>query len=196
MNATKSSRFSRPPAPERVLEIASELFYAEGINTVGVDRIAAEADASKATLYSHYGNKDGLVAAYLERRSALSREQLMRRVQDIGDAQEKLLEIFGSLSDWYSEDDFHGCHFINAGSELADPDHPAVEVGRRHRDWVRGLFEELAEELGARDPAMLAAQLLMLQDGATVAADLDGYRDAARAARDAAGHLIDTCAKG
>jgi hypothetical protein len=69
------SRFSRPLAPERVLKIASELFYAEGINTVGVDRIAAEADASKATLYAHYGNKDGpspptSIACPLARRSA------------------------------------------------------------------------------------------------------------------------------
>ncbi|MFZ0387244.1 MAG: helix-turn-helix domain-containing protein, partial [Solirubrobacteraceae bacterium] len=72
MSESGRSRFSRPTAPERVLEIASELFYGEGINTVGVDRIAAEADASKATLYAHFGNKDGLVAAYLDRRSALS----------------------------------------------------------------------------------------------------------------------------
>jgi len=75
MSEAGRSRFSRPTAPERVLEIASELFYGEGINTVGVDRIAAEADASKATLYAHFGNKDGLVAAYLDRRSAVSRQQ-------------------------------------------------------------------------------------------------------------------------
>jgi AcrR family transcriptional regulator len=187
-----ASRFSRPPAPERLLEVAGDLFYEEGINAVGVDRIAAEADASKTTLYAHYGNKDGLVAAYLDRRSALSREQLAGQIEDAGDAREKLLEIFGSLADWYSQDDFHGCHFIHAGGELADPDHPAVEVGRRHRNWVKGLFEKLAAELGARDPGMLAAQLLMLYDGATVAADLDGYRDAARAAHEAAAQVIDS----
>lgn len=196
MRTTRSSRFSRPPAPERVLEVAGELFYAEGINAVGVDRIAVEADASKTTLYTHYGNKDGLAAAYLERRATLWREQLMEHLRDGDDARVKLLEIFTSLADWYGEDDFHGCHFINAGSELTDPDHPAVEVVRRHRNWVRGLFEELAAELGARDPRMLAAQLLMLQDGATVAADLDGYREAARAARDAAAHLIDSSIAG
>jgi AcrR family transcriptional regulator len=192
MSTTKSSRFSRPPAPERVLEIASELFYAEGINTVGVDRIAAEADASKATLYAHYGNKDGLVAAYLDRLSACSREQLTQHFESNGDARQKLFRIFDALADWYEEDDFRGCHFMIAGSELTAPDHPAAEVGRRHRAWVKDLFERLAAELGAVDPALLAAQLLMLYDGATVAADLDSYPDAARAARDAAEHLIDS----
>jgi AcrR family transcriptional regulator len=196
MSSHASSRFSRPPAPERLLEVAGELFYGEGINTVGVDRVAAEADASKATLYAHYGNKDGLVAAYLDRQATRTREQLAERVQDAGDAREKLLEIFGSLADWYRQDDFHGCHFIHAGSELADPDHPAVEVGRRHRNWVKGFFEELADELGARDPGILAAQLLMLYDGATVAADLDGYPDAARAAYEAAAHVIDSSTAG
>ena len=192
MSNAGSSRFSRPPAPERVLEIASELFYAEGINTVGVDRIAAEADASKATLYAHFGSKDGLVAAYLDRRSARSREDLIEHLESDGDARQKLLRIFDALVDWYEEDDFRGCHFIIAGSELTAPDHPAVEVGRRHRAWVKGHFEGLATELGAADPALLGAQFLMLYDGATVAADLDGYPEAARAARDAAERLIDS----
>jgi len=93
-----TSRFSRPRAPERLLEVAGDLFYEEGINAVGVDRIAAEADASKTTLYAHYGNKDGLVAAYLDRRAALSREQLAEQVQDAGDAREKLLEVFSAHS--------------------------------------------------------------------------------------------------
>jgi AcrR family transcriptional regulator len=192
MSTTKSSRFSRPPAPERVLEIASELFYAEGINTVGVDRIAAEADASKATLYAHYGNKDGLVAAYLDRLSARTQERLTQHLESDATAREKLLHIFDDLADWYAEDDFRGCHFIIAGSELTTPDHPAAKVGRRHRAWVKDLFTQLATDLGAADPPLLAAQLLMIYDGATVAADLDSYADAARAARAAAEHLIDS----
>jgi AcrR family transcriptional regulator len=190
MSETGQSRFSRPPAPQRVLEIASELFYGEGINTVGVDRIAAEADASKATLYAHFGSKDSLVAAYLDRRAALSRRQLTEHVESEGDARDKLLRVFDSLVDWYSEDDFRGCHFIHAGSELTDPEHPAVIVTRRHRQWVKNLFTELSEAVGAPEPHLLAAQLLMLYDGATIAADLDRYPEAARAARQAVERLI------
>jgi AcrR family transcriptional regulator len=194
MSETGRSRFSRPPAPERVLEIASELFYEEGINTVGVDRIAAEADASKATLYAHFGNKDGLVAAYLDRRSALSRQQFNEHLDTRVDAREKLLRVFDSLVDWYSQDDFRGCHFIHAGSELADPEHPAVAITKQHRTWVKTRFEELGDALGAPEPDVLAAQLLMLYDGATIAADLDRYPEAARAARQAAERLIGAAA--
>jgi AcrR family transcriptional regulator len=183
------SRFRRPPAPERVLEIASELFYGEGINTVGVDRIAAEADASKATLYAHFGNKDGLVAAYLERRAALSRQQLTEHLESKDDPRERLLTVFEALVDWYSQDDFRGCHFIHAGSELTNPDHPAIIVTKRHREWVKNLFADLSEALGAPHPHILAAQLLMLYDGATIAADLDRYPEAARAACEAVERL-------
>jgi AcrR family transcriptional regulator len=190
MTEAGRSRFSRPTAPERVLEVAGELFYGEGINTVGVDRIAAEADASKATLYAHFGNKDGLVAAYLDRRSAVSRQQFKEHLDTQADAREKLLKVFESLVDWYSQDDFRGCHFIHAGSELTDPEHPAIAVTKRHRAWVKNLFEELSDALGAPEPQLLAAQLLMLYDGATIAADLDRYPEAARAAHQAAERLI------
>lgn len=191
--ADTASRFARPPAPERLLEVAGELFYGEGINAVGVDRIAAEADASKATLYAHYGSKDGLVAAYLDQRTRLSREGLSELAEAEGrDAHERLLSLFDALGDWHRDDDFRGCPFINAGSELSDPDHPGYEIGRRHRDWVMELFAKLATEAGASDPGLLAVQLLMLYDGATVSAYLDRNSRAAQMAHDAADRLIDS----
>ena len=76
----------------------------------------------------------------MSRRSALSRTQLEEHLNNGGDARETLLTIFDSLVDWYSQDDFRGCHFIHAGSELTDPEHPAVAVTKRHRAWVKNLF--------------------------------------------------------
>lgn len=54
-------------ARERLLETATRLFYAEGIHTVGIDRIIAEAGIAKATFYRHFKTKEDLVVAYLER---------------------------------------------------------------------------------------------------------------------------------
>jgi AcrR family transcriptional regulator len=61
------------PAPassarERLLAAADELFYEEGIHTVGIDRIIEQAGVAKATLYSLFGSKDGLIRAYLQAR--------------------------------------------------------------------------------------------------------------------------------
>ena len=42
----------------------------EGIQAVGVAGIVGEADVAAMTLYRHFGGKDGLVAAAIERWSA------------------------------------------------------------------------------------------------------------------------------
>src|SRR5690348_10293890 len=72
-------RDARPPsARERLLDAANELFYAEGVQTVGVDRVVERAGVAKATLYTLFGNKDGLVRAYLAARDAAIRERITR----------------------------------------------------------------------------------------------------------------------
>ncbi len=54
-------------ARERLLRVASELFYREGITRVGMDRILREAGVTRATMYRHFDGKEQLVAAYLRR---------------------------------------------------------------------------------------------------------------------------------
>ena len=55
-------------ARARLLAAADELFYAEGVQSVGIDRVIEHAGVAKATLYSAFGSKDGLVRAYLQAR--------------------------------------------------------------------------------------------------------------------------------
>ena len=59
-----------PSARERLLAAASELFYAEGVHTVGIDRVIERAGVAKASLYNTFGSKEELVRAYLESRHA------------------------------------------------------------------------------------------------------------------------------
>ena len=44
---------------------ASRLFYAEGINSVGIERIIKEGQVTLATFYRHFPSKVHLVVAYL-----------------------------------------------------------------------------------------------------------------------------------
>ena len=64
-----------PSARERLLTAANELFYAEGVHTVGIDRVIERAGVAKASLYNTFGSKDELVRVYLEggRRGAARR---------------------------------------------------------------------------------------------------------------------------
>ncbi len=52
-------------ARTRLLSTASRLFYAEGLHSVGIDRIIATAGVTRATLYRHFPSKDDLLVAYL-----------------------------------------------------------------------------------------------------------------------------------
>jgi TetR/AcrR family transcriptional regulator, mexJK operon transcriptional repressor len=62
---------AKPAAPlskrERVLTAAARIFLEEGYGAAGMDAIAREADVSKATVYSYYGDKASLFAAVMAR---------------------------------------------------------------------------------------------------------------------------------
>ena len=55
-------------ARQRIVETAERLFYAEGVRSVGIDRIIAEAEVAKMTLYNHFSSKDDLILAVLQYR--------------------------------------------------------------------------------------------------------------------------------
>lgn len=170
---------------ERILVAAERLFYGQGIQAVGVDAIAAAAHVSKRTLYRHYPSKGLLVAAYLQRRAdALIAHE--------GEACARVLQAFTGLERWFASSRFRGCPFVNAVCELgAEPGHPAVLVAARLKDERRAWFEQAMREAGARDPANLAEQLMIVFEGAIATALVrGGGADVARCARAAAVTLL------
>jgi AcrR family transcriptional regulator len=174
------------PTAERILRVASELFYTRGIRAVGVDTIAEAAGTTKKTLYDRFGSKDRLVAAYLEARDARWRAFLEEHLnQEDSDPERQLLAVFGATEIWQQRHARRGCSVINAGAELVDPDHPARRLLAPQKIWLRDRFRDLAGAAGLRDPEGLADQLLLVHEGMLVAlsvADLDTTTDAARAA--------------
>lgn len=182
-------------ARERILDTASDLFYREGIQAVGVDRVIAEAGVAKSTLYKHFRSKDALVVACLERRDAPSRRWLEAEAARRGATpRETLLGIFDFLADWFARATFRGCAFTNASLELADIAHPAHPVAIAHKDAIRAFMRDACAALDAPDPDGLAAQLMLLYDGAIVTAIIRHDPQAARDARDAASVLLTAAA--
>ncbi|GAA4596661.1 AcrR family transcriptional regulator [Actinoplanes octamycinicus] len=180
----------RRSARERLLAAADELFYAEGVHTVGIDRVIERAGVAKASLYSAFGNKDGLVRAYLQGRHEERQARILRRVHAHDDPRDRLLAVFDSLAESAAKPGFRGCAFYNAGAE-ADPHGVVREESDASRAWTRQLFTDLAREAGAPDPAALAAQLVILYDGAMVGARQDPGPAAVHQARVIAAALLD-----
>jgi AcrR family transcriptional regulator len=170
---------------DRILSTATTLFAREGILTVGVNRVIAEADVAPMTLYRQFGSKDELVAATLEQWSAQWLHWLADRLDRAGDDPEaRFAALWDGLDAWFARDDFCGSFVASAAAELrSEPEHPGHKVIAAHRSAMRQLLEDLTKAAGVHDPAVLAAQLQVLVDGAVAAAAVDGKSGSARTAR-------------
>ena len=190
MSAASPTSARKPSARDRLLAAADELFYAEGVHTVGIDRVIERAGVAKASLYSTFGSKDELVRAYLEGRHEIRRARLLTGLERYDTPRERILGVFDVLADVAATPGFRGCAFYNASAE-ATPGSAAEQVSAANRAWTRGLFTELTRDAGAADPITLADQLMILYDGATVGARLDHGPGAAGTARAIATTLLD-----
>jgi AcrR family transcriptional regulator len=177
---------------ERILRTAYELFLQNSLNTVGVDRIVAEANVAKTTLYRHFPSKDDLAVAVLRCHEKLwTREWLEREIAERGEtAGAQLLAVFDAFDDWFRRDDYEGCLFTRILLEIRDPVSPVRVAAATGLGNVRALLRGLARDAGAGDPEALALQIQTLLLGAIVAA-IYGDLDAAQHARSVAALLFD-----
>ena len=190
------STIERLSARDRLLSAASDLFYEEGVHTVGVDRIVEHAGVAKATLYALFGNKEGLVRAYLTARHDRTRERMTRELTTrFQTPRERLLGVFEVQGLSFTEPGFRGCAFVGANAESSEGT-SLEEVTDDYRNWVHTLFLDLAEEAGTTKPENLARQLVLLYDGAGISAWMDHDPSVADAARTVAATLIDAAIPG
>ena len=179
-------------ARRRILDTAQELFYQRGFRAVGIDEIVAQSDVAKATLYVHFGSKDRLIAAYLQRQSDDLRTYLEKEIMPgEGGAAARLDRIFRMIERGCRNPSFRGCPFINFAVEFPDRATPGWEVCLAHRSWFRGFVAAVAREGGAEDPDLLAEQWCLLYDTAMVGSMFDGGHSA-EVAREMANRLVST----
>ncbi|WP_433064092.1 TetR/AcrR family transcriptional regulator [Dactylosporangium sp. CS-033363] len=155
-------------ARERLLGTASRIFYAEGIHAVGIDRIVAEAQVTRATLYRHFPGKDDLILAYLRQADQDIRAQMGGALAAGMPADDAIRAIANAIAEGIRSRGFRGCAFLNAVAEYPDPAHPVHQAVLEHRQWfldtVTGLLAHLTDE-----PGPAARHFVMLRDGAMAA---------------------------
>ena len=191
MSPSPAQTEQRAPARERLLHAANELFYSEGIQTVGIDRIIERAGVAKASLYNVFGSKEELVAAYLASRHDGTTGRLTEAIERFDDPRQKILAVFDVQAQQYEEPDFNGCAFIAASTE-APPGGLVEHAAELFRSWIRAMFTDLAEQAGAPDPVSLGRQLHLVYDGAGLAGRMDHHDPGiAPSARDAVQVLLD-----
>lgn len=171
----------RLPPHERIIEVARTLFCRDGIHATGIDRILAEAGASKMTLYGRFGSKEALVRTVLTREGAAWREQFVTAVCAAApDAPGRLRAVITALRDWFEGDRFYGCAFMNAAAEHAkgaEGEPWLREITTQHHGEILGFLTRLTAEAGYREPRLRARQILLVLDGAIAAMMVSGDKD-------------------
>ena len=156
-------------ARTRLLGTASELFYAEGIHAVGIDRIIATAGVTRATLYRHFPSKDDLVVAYLTGADEAFRARADATRGQGRSADEIIRAVGQSIADDIHRPGFRGCAFLNAAAEYPDPTHPVHKAVLEHRNWLLATITDLFAATGKPDHEPAGRHFVMLRDGAMAA---------------------------
>lgn len=161
------SQAARKTAASKVFETARELFYRRGIRDVGVDEIVCAAGVTKPSLYRAFKSKDELVAACLEEAGREGRDAILAAIATAGDdPRERLRALVGHFADKLACPDFRGCLASNVAVELPDPGHPGRLVLQHCKTQLRSLIADLARELEAPKPDVLADGLMLVIEGA------------------------------
>lgn len=107
MNALPTPRpaLGRPKDPAKraaILSAAKQLFAEHGMDGVSMDQIAQAAGVSKLTVYSHFGDKDGLLGAVV--RAHCEQEMPLQLFEPLPDTplRERLLDIARAFYDMIS----------------------------------------------------------------------------------------------
>jgi AcrR family transcriptional regulator len=172
---------------QHVVETAYTLFKRNGFHATGIDRLIAEADVAKMTMYRHFPSKDELIVEVLDYRARRFERQFDQLSQEIATPERKIARIFDWHEHWFQSPDFHGCLFAHALAEFGDPGHPVFQAVIRQKNGLKRRIQSILEaEMPSEQAEGVAAALLMLIEGATLMAQMGQPAiDSARKAADA-----------
>jgi AcrR family transcriptional regulator len=151
---------------DRILQTASDLFYVDGLNGVGVNRIIQEADVAKSTFYRYFPTKEHLVLAYLDEMERLWALALREAAGlDPISSADRLSAMFDALLWDGHPEEFRGAAFLKASAEASAGSVVQLRVSE-HRAGVLEWIIHMSRQAGAADPDGLARTLALLLEGA------------------------------
>lgn len=176
---------------QHIVETAYRLFRQDGFHATGIDRIIAEAQVAKMTMYRHFPSKEGLIVEVLEERFRRFEEQLDRMAALSKQPEGMIDDIIGWYGRWFDRADFNGCLFAHALAEYGSPSHPVFEASVRQKESLRRRMADiLAKLMSAAEAETASTAILMLIEGATLMAEMGQGGKAIDAARRAASDII------
>jgi AcrR family transcriptional regulator len=161
---------------ERILDAASELFAARGYAGAGVDRLAQRSGIAKTAIYYHFGNKEGLLAAVLDRAATQWIEAIQAASRQAGDPLGRLDRALAGMRAMLDEKPWIYNLFQILTLEVAD-EKPEIRatlqrIVRRARQAITdGMREALGLEVPDADG--IAGLMLAALDGISLGMQID-----------------------
>lgn len=156
------------PAPrQRLLDAAEELAFTQGVAATPVDEILRRANVAPATLYAHFGNKEGLIVQALQRRLERWDEAWQQEIAAASTPRERLLAVFPALKHYRaSVTAARWCAFLGVAAESPRPGQALDDALSSDTDLLEARLRELAVPVaGAEDADALAGQLVLVYTG-------------------------------
>jgi len=139
------------PARDRILQVASELFYKQGYRATGINEVIDKSGVAKATFYNHFPSKDDLGMAYLSELVGYELSAFDQVLSSTKGAAKRFLVPLEWVRMWLRETQFRGCAFLHTVAEFPDPDNPLRQHGKRFYKSAQQRLLQLSEELIASD---------------------------------------------
>lgn len=164
---------TQPSARERILDVAKRLFYRDGFRATGIDRIIAESGVAKMSLYRNFPSKNDLISAFLEWRHEHWTSWFVAGVEARFAREPKLSVIADTLGEWFAQEDFRGCAFINSVAETGAGDAPRhLQQAVSHKAGIETYVTGLAVRLDLTNPDQVAQEVMLCIEGMIVRAQM------------------------
>ncbi|MCW1960821.1 TetR/AcrR family transcriptional regulator [Chryseobacterium viscerum] len=166
---------------ERIIRVASDLFYKQGYNSTGINQIIAEADIAIGSLYNHFSSKNDLLQAYLIKEEFGWFEGFEKSISKISAPKEKLLALIDYRKKLQQTSKFAGCHFIKIVSEIGEGNPSVSDFAKQHKEKQKDLIKTLVTEYGTKeqlnDIDLIAENIFLLIEGAVVTSTINKQND-------------------
>ncbi|MED0952093.1 TetR/AcrR family transcriptional regulator [Bacillus mobilis] len=129
---------------EKALDAAMQLFWEKGYAATSLSDLTAKMEIQKPSLYSAFGDKEGLFEAALRRYTNLHAANIRIKLQNEQSVKEAIRAFFEDMvEEEYKKDFSKGCFCINTMVELAPHNEKFEVLTREHQMYLTVIFQEL-----------------------------------------------------
>lgn len=166
---------------DRIIRVASELFYKQGYNSTGINQIIAEADIAIGSLYNHFASKNDLLQAYLIKEEQDWFEGLEKDISSASEPKEKIFAIIEYRRKLQQVSKFAGCHFIKIVSEIGDGNRAVSDFAKNHKEKqkavISGIVKDYSKLYRLSDTDLISENIFLLIEGAVVTSTINKKSD-------------------